>query len=87
MLGQHQVLPDAGRKNIIVPRPGSNSPVKKLLLIYKVGVFWWEKNSQLNITMIPNQIDYPNRIALRVDKKTGAVCWRLSFGPNLQKIS
>ena len=44
MTSQQRASPDAGWKNPMSQRPGSNSSVRKLLLlIHKFGVYWWGK--------------------------------------------
>ena len=51
-LDQSYASPDAGRKNLISQRSGSNSSVRKLLLLISIGEFyWWEnKDNQRKIT-------------------------------------
>ena len=80
-LGQQQSSPDTGWKNLIGQRPWSNSSVKNLLLlIYKGGVYWWDKNRQRKITMTLIQTSCPSCIALAREKK-GSVLMRLEVLP------
>ena len=62
--GERRTSLDAGRKNLIVQRQGSDSSVRKLPLLLRRL-----KNSQRNITMTQIQTVRRNRIALHASKQ------------------
>ena len=65
LLDQRQASADAGWKNIINQRSGSNSSLRKLLLLrYKNGVYCRGKNSKQKITITLIQTVCPNSIPL-----------------------
>ena len=70
MSGQQDTSPDAGQKNLIGQQSGSNSSVRKLLLlIYKSGVHWWDKIQPLKDCHDSYSNHIPNHIALCMGKQ------------------
>ena len=81
--GQWYASSDVGKKNPTSQQPGSNSSVRKLiLLIYKGGVNWWDKNTTIErLPWLLTQATRPNCITLHASKQgacSAEVVWKIS---------